>query len=427
VALSLGAFLTACGGAEMNDGSQLSSEDFAGDEVSNFDAVDQEVTVCDDNQYDHWRYLSALAVAAGKELGRWNAPVDFVKESTYVNPRILLSSTGQARCNPTGCPNVTAILQLQNTDTSTIPRHDPLLLRQYMATYFDRQKNNNLNNPAPVHTLTPAGSAPDVCGDRYFFDVAGATTTTTTTSGISGTSEFKATSAYKCMDIAGISANDGAQVQQYSCSGGTNQKFTVEANGANYRLKANNSGKCLGVVNSATNDGALLEQRSCGANNSQNFMLNSKGTGLFELKNVASGKCVDIQGGGTADGQKAQLYSCHGGANQTFQATGLTAGTGTTTTTTSSVTPSTLWNQLKFAGEADNRYLMFQSTATQVSIDPMGTLVDGGSGSSSGSCYAGSTVFNSTTNLTGACCTVNGVYGTLARSAWNVNTYVCKI
>lgn len=420
VALSLGAFFTACGGAEMNDGSQLSNDNVDDEAMSSFDSVEHEVTACDDNQYDHWKFMSGLAVAAANELGRWNAAKDFYKENTYVNPRVLLSSEGLARCNPTGCPNVTAILQLQNTDTASIARHDPLLFRQYMATYFDRQKGS----VAPEHTLTPAGSANDVCGLRYFFNVAGGTSSTTTTSGISGTSEFKATSAYKCLDVVGVSANDGANIQQYNCSGSSNQKFTVEANGSYYRLKANNSGKCLGVVNSATNDGALLEQRTCGSNTSQNFILTSKGNSSFELKNANSGKCVDIQGGGYSDGQRAQLYNCQGSANQTFQATGLTSGS-TTTTSTSSVTPSSMWNYLQFAGGTENKYLMFQSTSTQASIDPMGTMIDGGSAASSGGCWAGSLKI-STTNISGQCCTVNGVYGTLnVLSASYPNTYKC--
>ena len=429
VALSLGALFTACGGAEMNDGSQLSSDqDMSADDVASyFDQAEQEVTSCDDAQYDHWRYLSALAVAAGNELGRWNAAKDFYKENTNINPRILLSAEGLARCNPSGCPNVSAILQMQNTETAVTARHDPLLLRQYMVTYHTRQVNNG--GVSPAHTLTYLKSEDDVCGMRFYFTVGGGTTTST--SGISGTSELKATSAYKCMDIVAVSGSDGAQVQQYSCNGtGANQKFSIEAVGANYRLKANNSGKCLGVANNASNDGALLEQRTCGSNNSQLFSLNSKGTGLFEIKNVQSGKCVDIQAGGTADGQRAQLYTCRGTANQTFQTPGFTSGS---STTTSSVTPSSLWSQLKFAGELDNKYLMFKSDATTVSIDPMGTMVNGGAGTSSGSCYATSPVYSQTENLAGDCCiltaatsTAAAKYGTLSVAPYNAKMWLCK-
>lgn len=421
VALSLGAFFTACGGAEMNDGSQLSGDDVAQDEVvSSFASVEQDATACDDNQYDHWRYMAGLAVAAGTELGRWNGAKDFVKENTNTNARILLSSEGAARCAATGCVNVNAMLKMQDVDGSQVARHDPLLLRQYLVTYFDRQKGI----ASPAHTLTLAGTTPDACGLRYYFNVGGGTTTTTTT-GISGSSELKPTSAYKCVDIVGVSGNDGAQVQQYSCNGASNQKFTIEANGSNYRLKANNSGKCLGVVNSATNDGALLEQRSCGANNSQNFSLTSKGNGAFEIKNVSSGKCLDIQGGGTADGQKAQLYTCHGGANQTIQATGFTSGT-TTTTTTSSVNTAALKDQLKFAGDVDNRYLAFQSTSSQVSIDPNAGLNPGDPNAESGSCLVvnGPTAFSATAS-TGGCCIKSTSYGTLLALTSNPKMFKC--
>jgi hypothetical protein len=424
VALSLGAFLSACGGAEMTDGSDLSADNLAAEELSsNFEQAGNEVTACDDAQYDHWRYLSALAVASANELGRWNAARDFTREATNNNPRILLSSEGLARCT-NGCENIQAILQLQNTETSVIPRHDPLLLRQYMRTYFERQVNHNINNAVANHTLTLAAVSPDICGLRYHYNVTGGSSSTTTGT-FSGTSEFRAASSNKCMDVVGVSSNDGAQVQQFSCSNGSNQKFTVESVGNNnYRLKAAHSGKCLGVVNNGTGDGSLLEQRSCGANNSQLFQLNSKGTNVFELRNVNSGKCVDIQGGGTADGQRAVLFSCHGGSNQRFQASGVSGGGGTSSS--SSVVTSSLWGQLKFAGESDNRYLMFQSTPTQVSIDPMGTMVDGGSSASSGACVEGGTMYSST-NVAGSCCSVNGKYGTLQRSAFNAKTYVCKI
>src|SRR5690606_29022478 len=151
-----------------------------------------------------------------------------------------------------------------------------------------------------------------------------------------------------------------------------------------------------GVVNSATNNGALLEQRNCGANNSQIFELNSKGNNQYELKNVNSGKCVEIQGGYN-DGQRAQLNSCNGGANQRFQASGLSGSSAGSTSSHSSgtnsgpgVSPANLWSQLKFAGEHENKYLMFRAdnNSGTVSIDPMNTMVSGGASAASGACYS---------------------------------------
>ncbi len=133
VALSLGASLTACGGAELSDGSQLPGDETAsGETMSDFEPeyaqIGEEVTACDDQQYDHWRNLAALAVAAANELGRWNAAKDFVKVTVSNNPGIALSNEGLARCT-NNCDNVKAILELQNDVTKIIPRHDPALLR----------------------------------------------------------------------------------------------------------------------------------------------------------------------------------------------------------------------------------------------------------------------------------------------------------
>ncbi len=296
-------------------------------------------------------------------------------------------------------------------------------------TFFDRQVTWSKSNTVPDHSLKLAAVSDDVCGFRYHFDVAGTTnTTTTTTSGaLSGTTELKPTLSYKCVDLAGGGVSDGATLQQYSCHGGNNQKFTLESQGNNaYRLKSVASGRCVGVVNSATNDGSKLEQRSCGANNSQTFNLNSKGNGNYEIKNVASGKCLDVSGFSTADSALMQIYSCTGASNQTFQMPGVSSAANTTTTnTTSTVNPAALFNQLKFAGETDNKYLMFQSTATQASIDPMATMISGGSTAKSGSCVEGATVYGDD-SLIGDCCVVSGKYGTLAKSTWNPKVFYCK-
>jgi hypothetical protein len=420
VALSLGASLTACGGAELSDGSQLPEDETASGEIMSdfepeFDQVEAEITACDDQQYDHWRNLSALAVASANELGRWNAAKDFTK---VWGPAIGLSAEGLARCT-NGCDNVKAILELQNDTTKIIPRHDPALLRQYMVAFYERQVNWNLNNPIPDHSLKLAAVSADVCGFRYHFDVTGATTTSTS---VSGTTEVKPVHSGKCLDVAGASSNDGAAINQYGCWGGNNQKFTVESQGNNtYRLKGVASGKCIGVVNGATNDGAGIEQRTCGANNSQLFQLNNKGNNTFELKHVSSGKCVDVKGNSTGDSVGLQLWSCHGGANQAY-AMNLTSGG--STSTTSSVNPGVLFNQLKFAGELDNKFLMFQSTATQVSIDPMATMISGGSTATSGSCSDGATAYGE--GLAGDCCSVSGKLGTLVQSPWNKKLFYCK-
>jgi hypothetical protein len=427
VTMSLGALLSACGGAELSDGSDAYDGAPAGDALSDIQEVSQQITACDDNQYDHWRYLSALAVAAANELGRWDIS-DFVKNGN----NIKLSPTGLARCK-NGCDNVQAILSMQDDATKVVPRHDPPLLRQYMVAFYDRQVNWNRTNPVPEHKLKLVAVSDDVCGLRYHFDVesegssststttntsTNTNTSTTTSTGLSGTTEIKPTSQYKCLDIASSGQHDGAGVQQYNCSGQANQKFTIEHQGNNqYRIKANHSGKCLSVVNNANYDGANLEQRTCGSSNSQLFQLNSKGNQLYEIRNVNSGKCIDIKSYGYGDGQGAQIYNCSNGANQIFQMQSLSSGgTGGGSNPPPppppgpgpkpKPKPQTLWSHLKFAGEHENRYLMFQATDSQVSIDPMATLISGGSSSSSGACVETGTTMPVANGTIGHCCMV---------------------
>lgn len=425
VTMSLGALLSACGGAELSDGSDAHDGALSDDSLSDIQEVSQQITACDDNQYDHWRYLSALAVAAANELGRWDIS-DFVKSGN----NIRLSQTGLARCT-NGCENIQGILSMQEDATRVVPRHDPPLLRQYMVAFYDRQVTWNRNNPVPDHKLKLVAVSDDVCGLRYHFNVdtgsdasgsstnTNTTNTNTNTSGLSGTTEVKPTSQYKCLDIANTGHHDGAGVQQYQCSGQANQKFTVEHQGNNsYHLKASHSGKCLSVVNNATHDGANLEQRTCGSSNSQLFQLNSKGNQLYEIRNVNSGKCVDIKSYGYGDAQGAQIYNCSSGANQTFQMQNLSTSNGGGANPPPpgpkpkpKPKPSVLWSHLKFAGEHENRYLMFQSTDTQVSIDPMATLISGGSSSSSGACRETGTTMPAANGTIGHCCMVKTPQG----------------
>ncbi len=418
VALSLGAWVTACSGAEGFDVSERSSYDGASEESAGepaFDALGQEITACDDHQYDHWRYLSGLAVAAANELGRWH-PADFTLQTS--DSSVRLSSTGLARCGSYGCPNTQAILQMQDLASAYVPRHDPTLLRNLLVSYLDRQKTFNNSTPVPNHTLTLARVSNDVCGLRYHFRVGGGTTSGTV---LSGSTELKAAHSNRCIDIAAGTMADGGRVQQYDCWGGGNQEFALDSVGnSQYRIRNVMSGKCLGVAGASTANAALIEQRTCGANDSQTFNLNNKGSGRYELKNVKSGKCVDVSGNSTANVANIQLYSCSGGANQTFSAPGIVSGTSSPGTS-----PAKLFDQLKLFGQGENGYLMFQSTATEVSIDPMGTVVDGGSSAASGACYSGSTVY-SQTNIAGSCCMVSGVYGTLERSSFNARMFVCR-
>ena len=65
---------------------------------------------------------------------------------------------------------------------------------------------------------------------------------------------------------------DGANVQQWSYGGGTNQKFTiVDTGGGQYQIKPVHSGKCVEVSGFGLNDGDNIQQWTCTGTTSQKF------------------------------------------------------------------------------------------------------------------------------------------------------------
>ncbi len=425
--LSLGALLSACGGAEPHSMSDHEGiyDDVGAAEASQFEQLEQPLTICDDQQYDHWRYLSALAVATANEIGRWKASEDF----QLSNGMVALSPAGLARCK-NACDNVKAILELQNSYTSMIPRHDPHLLRQYLVAFYDRQVNYDRSNPGEAHELTPSHVTTAECGLRYHYEARKAPGAASS-SNLNGGSELKALHSGKCMDVYFASTADGAALHQYACTGNSNQRFTLDSQGGGkYRLKANHSGKCVAVANGSTSDGAILEQRTCNNSNAQMFHVTDKGNQQYEIKNVASNRCMDVRYWSQGDFAVTQQSACHGGNNQRFIMTGLSSGSGSNGSSSGSNSPlnnpSDLRHRLKFAGEHQNAYLAFQHTSTQVSIDPMGTMVDGGSTAQSGSCVYGSTIYDPSRTSSNRCCISDGRYGKLQQSTFNRSLYYCR-
>ena len=71
-----------------------------------------------------------------------------------------------------------------------------------------------------------------------------------------------------------LSTADGAKVQQWSCTGGNNQRWKLVSMGDGYNeLVAKHSGKCLDVAASSTADAANVQQWSCHGGNNQRWML----------------------------------------------------------------------------------------------------------------------------------------------------------
>ncbi|KRD23470.1 alpha-L-arabinofuranosidase [Streptomyces sp. Root264] len=122
------------------------------------------------------------------------------------------------------------------------------------------------------------------------------------------TSDVRGVDSGRCLDVAGVSQTDGANVHIWDCHGGTNQQWTL-TDSAQLTVYGN---KCLDVRGGATTSGTPVQIWTCNGSDNQQWRVNPDGT----IVGVRSGLCLEVSGWGKANGTEVRLWSCHGGANQ---------------------------------------------------------------------------------------------------------------
>ncbi|MFI9719370.1 RICIN domain-containing protein [Streptomyces sp. NPDC052396] len=121
----------------------------------------------------------------------------------------------------------------------------------------------------------------------------------------------------KCADVPGFSTQDKTRVEQYTCNGGANQRWTFRYLGdLLYTVSNVNSGKCLDVPGFSSQDKTAIEQYPCNGGTNQQWRLRPLGNGYWEMVNVSSGKCLDVPGFSTQDKTVLEQYTCNAGTNQ---------------------------------------------------------------------------------------------------------------
>lgn len=141
-----------------------------------------------------------------------------------------------------------------------------------------------------------------------------------------GVYQITARHSGKALDVASSSTADGANVQQYTYSGGNNQKWTIQSVGSGqYSIRAVHSGKALDVSGNSTADGGDINQWTYSGGNNQKWRIESVSLGYYRIVSVNSGKCVDVVGASTANGAAINQYTCSGATNQSFQLTYLSS------------------------------------------------------------------------------------------------------
>ncbi|MEU0060234.1 RICIN domain-containing protein [Streptomyces sp. NPDC006334] len=115
----------------------------------------------------------------------------------------------------------------------------------------------------------------------------------------------------KCADVTSQSLWPGAQIKQWTCNGGANQRYwSRPVGGGYYQLVVRNSSLCV-----RENAGTVTQENCDATAAGQQWSLTAAG-GYVTVKSRATGKCLDVNGASTADSVAVITYTCNGGNNQ---------------------------------------------------------------------------------------------------------------
>ncbi|RSN18803.1 beta-xylosidase [Streptomyces sp. WAC 01325] len=140
-------------------------------------------------------------------------------------------------------------------------------------------------------------------------------TVDTATGAISGTSAtyntLVARHSGRCADVTSQSQWQGAQLKQYDCNGGTNQKYWFRSVGGGYhQLMTRHSSLCV------QENASTVTQENCNASSTaQQWSVTTSGS-YVAVVSRASGECLDVNGASTANSAAIITYTCNGGTNQ---------------------------------------------------------------------------------------------------------------
>lgn len=243
--------------------------------------VEQALAACpgDDPLYDYNALAASLAVAIGKDLGRWDANADLA----VVNGKLELSATGKLRCG-TGCANTIALLRLQDDASSNVPNHSPSIYRQKLTSWYQKQ----------TQKLTA------LVNDMLHVE--------------KGVYKLKARHSGKYMAVDNGSTSDGALVEQQSSvslSGADQWRLVLQ--GTTHRLVNVRSGKCLTLSSDSAWNGVNLVQKTCGASNSlQQFDFGK--AGQHWAIRTKFGTALDVSGASLSNDARVIQYLWTGAA-----------------------------------------------------------------------------------------------------------------
>jgi hypothetical protein len=204
--------------------------------------------------------------------------------------------------------------QVQIYDSSSVQRFRLIMSDDGSANILAMASNKCLavsgasrSDGAPVQQFTCDGSK----NQRWFINWRPASM------------NFIAKHSQKCVDVISASSDNNANVQQFDCNAGDNQHWFLRDAGPNgdfrfYNIVATHSGKCLDVAGASTANNANVQQFGCNGGDNQKWAISEVAGGYTVLVNKLSGKCLDVAGAETGNNANIQQFDCNGGDNQKF-------------------------------------------------------------------------------------------------------------
>lgn len=170
----------------------------------------------------------------------------------------------------------------------------------------------------------------------------------------------------KQVQFPGFNTDNSTQAIQWTDGAGPNGRFKITAISSGvYRITPSmpyGISKALEVTGASTADGANVDQYTYSGGTNQQWKFVDMGGGYFQIINVNSGKALDISGGSTADGAGAIQYTPSSTAyNQQFSLE--TRGATTICTVCNNCTP---WVSTYVAG---SWILMFNGSSATLASD----------------------------------------------------------
>ena len=125
-----------------------------------------------------------------------------------------------------------------------------------------------------------------------------------------------------CLDVQGGTATAPAlpaTLQAWQCHGGTNQQFTLQANGS---ITAYGGQLCVDVWRAQANNGDSVVVWPCNGGANQKWTYTAAG----QLQTGVNGKCMDLWQAQGQNGAPIKIWPCNGGSNQKWTVNNAMAG-----------------------------------------------------------------------------------------------------